>query len=100
MDLQQKEQKKSHSICVTGASLKIFCELTAESSLWHLQCAGLSGCYVGKDPGHPGEAGLSSAGQYTWLALSKGWLSCSTNSSDLPHTGSSPVQLSTLYCIL
>lgn len=45
MDLQQKERKKSHSVCVTGASSKTFCELMAESRLWYLQCVELSGCY-------------------------------------------------------
>lgn len=35
----KRKKEDSHSARVTGASLKIFWELVAESSLWHLQCA-------------------------------------------------------------
>lgn len=39
------KKREGSCICVTGVSLKIFGELMAESSLWHLQLAGPSGCY-------------------------------------------------------
>lgn len=42
---RKKERKAIHSVCVTGASLKIFWELMAESSPWYSQCAELSGSY-------------------------------------------------------
>lgn len=76
------KKREGSCVCVTGVSLKIFGELMAESSLWHLQLAGPVGatrcCYHGEG------SRLSSTGEYTLLFLSKGWLSCSTNSKQRP----------------
>lgn len=72
---QEKGLLQKESVCVTEMSLKIFGELMAESSLWHLQLAEPSGCYkMGQDPGCP-----ALGNEYTLLFLSKGWLSCPTS---------------------
>lgn len=101
----KRKKEDSHSARVTGASLKIFWELVAESSLWHLQCA--EGLLLwGRMQAI--QKGLACPALGSALFLSKVWVSRSYsnfprgNYSDFSHIGhcfcSSPMQLSMLYC--
>lgn len=89
------KKREGSCLCVTGPSLKIFGELMAESSLWHLQLAEPSG-----GTGQGSTQAVQLCGTHTAFWARAGWAAAQIPNSDLPSFGSSPVQLSTPWCIL